>query len=414
MTYHNDVLRRATLVRLACPEDRPAIVGLIGAMGGHDDIYDRVDPLSMLGAMLAAPECRVLVAERAGVVIGVAVLLARTAPLRDRREAWLGLLAVAPRFRSQAVGAELLAAADRAAAALGCAAIVVETSLGRDRAHRFYERSGFRERAPARRFERRVARPAADLPDRFLAAAARAASRVAEAVAGRGGSPAVGMGADGAPTEAADDAAERAAIAELWPLGLPIVSEEAGLVGAASVDPAQPWISLDPLDGSRNFLNGYPAYATSIGLVQGGKPLAGLVADLAGGSRWEARAGAGALRDGRTIRTRRSPLAAQPSPLPGQKPLRDLPGFARVRISGSTATDVCRVGDGSVAAFFALDRPVVHVHDLAAAMVIVQEAGGCVVDRAGRTPVLVPDAAVYLDIVAACDRETALRLTGLA
>ena len=401
-----------TLIRLARPEDRPAIVALIAAMGGHADINESADPFATLNAMLAAPDCRVLVAERGGRVVGVATLQARISPLRDRRDAWMGLLAVEPEWRSHGVGARLLDAADREAARLGCAAIVVESSEVRQRAHAFYARAGFRERRPARRFERIVDSREGALPERFLAAAARAASRVAQAVAGRGRAAAVGIGADGLPTEAADAAAERAALAELLPLGLPIVSEEAGLVGAESIDPAQPWISLDPLDGSRNFVNGYGGYATSIGLVQRGNPLAGLVADLVSGSRWEARAGHGATRDGRAIATRRSPLVAQPSPVEGGA-LRALPGFARVRISGSTASDICRVADGSIAAFFALDRPVVHVHDLAASMAIVEAAGGCVVERGGATPRLIPDAAVFLDVVAACDRATALALVEL-
>jgi fructose-1,6-bisphosphatase/inositol monophosphatase family enzyme/GNAT superfamily N-acetyltransferase len=405
---------QATVARPARAEDRAAIAALIAAMGGHDDVGAAADPLVTFGAIFAAPDCRVLVAECDGDVVGFAMLQVRKSLLYDRREAWLGALAVAPERRSQSIGAALLAAAEREAAALGCAAIVLETSLGRDRAHAFYRRAGFTERAPARRFERGIVIADAELPERFLAAAARAATRIGDAIAGRGRAAAVGIGADGAPTEAADAAAERAAFVELLPLGLPIVSEEAGLVGADAIDPAQPWISLDPLDGSRNFINGYPPYATSIGLVQDGKPLAGLVADLAVGTRWQARAGAGASRDGRAIRARRGPLAALPSLVPGQRALRGLPGFARIRVSGSTAADLCRVGDGAIAAFFALDRPVVHVHDLAAAMLVVQEAGGYVIDRAGLVPVLLPDSALVLDIVAACDRETAVGLVQLA
>ncbi len=404
-----DLALATALVRPAALDDREAIVALVAAMGGHDEIAQSTQPFATLAAVLAAPDSRVLVAERAGRVVGVVMLQVRTSLLRDRREAWLSLLAVAPHARSSTVGATLLEAAERAAAQLGCTAIVLETAQVRERAHVFYEREGFVERRPARRFERTVAAADGTLPERFLAAAARAATRVAEAVAGRGQADPIGVGADGAPTEAADAAAEGAAVAELLALGIPIVSEEAGLVGAAALDPAQPWISLDPLDGSRNFVNGYPCYAMSAGLVQAGKALAGLVADLAGGRRWEARNGAGAQRDGRPIRTRRGPLAALPSPLAGQ-PLRGLADFTRIRISGSTASDLCRVADGAFAAFFALDRPVVHVHDLAAAMCIIEEAGGTVVARDGTTPLLVPDAAMHLDIVAACDRETALRL----
>jgi len=404
-----NAVQPTTQIRPARPEDRWPIVELIGAMGGHDDIYDSVRPLATLGAILAAPDCRVIVAERDGRVVGVATLQARISPLRDRREAWLGLLAVAPAMRSDSIGALLLDASDREAARMGCTAIVLEASAMRARAHAFYTRAGFAERAPARRFERRIAVRDAALPERFLAVAARAAARAADAAAGRARLAPVGIGADGLPTEAADAAAERAALAELVALGLPIVSEEAGLVGATAIDPVQPWISLDPLDGSRNFVNGYPVCATSIGLVADGKPLAGFVADLVCGSRWEARAGCGAMRDGRPIRTRRGALVALPSPVDGAA-VRSVAGFSRVRVSGSTARDLCHVADGSIAAFSGLDRPVVHVHDLAAALIIIQEAGGVVLDRAANEPRLVPDAAVFLDVVAACDRDTALAL----
>ncbi|HYZ15934.1 MAG TPA: inositol monophosphatase family protein, partial [Candidatus Acidoferrum sp.] len=209
-------------------------------------------------------------------------------------------------------------------------------------------------------------------------------------------------------------AAERAALSELLPLGIPVVSEESGLVGAATIDPDQPWISLDPLDGSRNFVAGYPLYATSIGLVHHGQPIAGLVADLAGGHRWSAHLGGGAICDGRPIRTRRSPLGALPSPVPGGAGVRELPNITRVRISGSTTSDLCRVADGSLAVFFALDRPVVHVHDLAAAMIIIEEAGGTVIDRAGVRPVLTPDPACCLEIVAAYERSAARAFAGFA
>lgn len=402
----------AAIVRLARPGDREAIVAAIATMGGHDDVGERADPLTTFQALLAAPGARALVAERDGAVVGVAAFEARTSLLTDRREAWLGVLAVAPGMRSQRIGTALLAAVEREAARLGCAAVVLESSQTRERAQSFYLDRGYVEAAPARRFARELRPSMAALPERFLALAARAASAVAVAVAGRAALAAVGIGADGAPTEAADEAAERAACAELAPLGLPIVSEESGTIGGP-VDPASQWISLDPLDGSRNFVAGYPAYATSIALVAAGRPLAGLVVDLVSGSRWAAVAGEGATRDGVHVTTRRSGLAAVPSGLPGDPCTRTFPGIARVRMSGSTTRDLCGVADGSLAAFYGLDRPVVHVHDLAAAMLVVEEAGGCVVDRRGRVPTLVPDVAACLDVVAACDRATAEALLAL-
>jgi fructose-1,6-bisphosphatase/inositol monophosphatase family enzyme/GNAT superfamily N-acetyltransferase len=410
----SEALLTSTCVRFAGPPDHDSILALLAAMGGHDELRERERPLESFAALLASPDGRVLVAEREGAVVGVVTLHARLSLLSDRREAWLGALAVDPQTRSAGVGALLLATAEREAAALGCASIVLEASMMRDAAHAFYRANGFTETRSARRFERAVHTTGDTLAERFLAAAARAASGVANAIAGRAAASSVGMGADGAPTEDADEAAERAALLELLPLGIPIVSEEAGLVGASHVDPDEPWISLDPLDGSRNFVAGFPMYATSIGLVQGGRPVAGLVADLATGRRWSARAGAGATLDGRPIRARRGPLGAIPSPVPGRATLRELPGIARLRISGSTASDLVRVADGTFAVFSALDRPVGHVHDLAAAMIILEEAGGSVIDRTGERPVLVPDPALCIDIVAACDRTFALELAGLA
>jgi 3'(2'), 5'-bisphosphate nucleotidase len=393
-------------------DDAVAVRKLLIAMGGHDDLRER-DDLATFGAVLASPDTRVIVAERGGKVVGVAMLHARLSLLTDRREAWLGALAVQPMLRSSGIGAELLACAEREAAALGCAAIVLETSMMRDRAQVFYRRHGFLPQRPAVRFVRPVVALGETLVERFLAAAARAAAAVTLAIAGRAGYDAIGIGAGGAATEAAGDAAERAALTELLPLGVPIVSEETGLVGATPVDPNQTWISLDPLDGGRNFVAGNPAYAISIGLVQRGRALAGVVVELASGRRWAARRGGGATLNGRPIRTRRSSLAAIPSPIPETTGSPVLPGITRVRISGSTASDLCRVADGSFAAFFGLDRPVVHVHDLAAAIVIIEEAGGCVIDRLGAVPLLVPDPAVCLDIVAACDETFARALAGL-
>ena len=399
-------------VRLARAGDATAVRELLIAMGGHDELRARTG-LATFAALLAAPDARVLVAERDARIVGFAMLSVRLAILSDRREAWLGALAVAPDVRAAGIGATLLDAADREAAALGCATLTLEASTMREGAHAFYRQQGFGEDRPALRFTRAVTPADGRLIDRFLTAAARAAGAVTLAIAGRAGAAPVGMGADGAPTEDADDAAERAALAELLPLGVPIVSEEAGLIGAPAIDPEQPWISLDPLDGSRNFVAGDTTYAVSIGLVQSGRALAGMVVELATGRRWVARRGGGATLDGRAIQTRRSPLAAVPSPQARTQARNDLPGVERVRMSGSTTLDLCRVADGTFAAFYALDRAVVHVHDLAAAGVIIEEAGGCVIDRDGALPLLVPDPRVSLDIVAAWDERYARALLEL-
>ena len=396
------------VVRPASWDDRAAILALTLEMGGHDDVAQHDDPMRRLGAALGRPDTRVLVAQRDGAIVGYAEVQARASSVSDRIEAWLGALAVAPTARRSGIGEALIGAVEREATLLGCDAIVLESSHWRDDAHAFYRERGFTERAPAARFVRAIARSAECEPieDRFLAAAARAASAVASAVAGLRDATPVGMGADGAATEAADAAAEAAALHELATVGCAIVSEERGLVGTLPAG-GDYWIALDPLDGSRNFRAGYPPYAMAAGLVRDGRPVAGYVADLTSGRRWWAARDV-AFVDGRVARTRRTPLGIVPSPESASVPIPAVAGVARVRASGSTAIDLCRVADGSAAVFVAVARAVAHAHDLAGAMAVVTAAGGTVLDEDGAPPCLAPDPARTYRIVAAADAELAL------
>ena len=398
------------MIRPARWDDRPDVLRLIVAMGGHEGIARHRDPLRWYGAVLSDPDARAFVAERDGAIVGYCELQAYASSANDRREARLHAVAVAPDMQRSGVGRELIAAANEAARELGCAAMILDSSMWRTGAHDFYRALAFTEHTPAARFWRAVTPSAGTLDDRFLAAAAAAASAVRAAIAGLASEEPLRVGADGAPTEAADDAAERAALEHLLPLGIPIVSEEAGLVGTAAIDPAEPWISLDPLDGSRNYRAGYSSYATSIALVAGGRPRAGVVVDLVAGHRWSASVGGGAWRDGRRLQTTTGGLVAMPSSGGDDGRLTAVPEVTRMRVSGSTALDLCRVADGSLAAYVGLDRAVVHVHDLAAAFVILIEAGGVVLDADGAVPILVPDPVPCLRIVAAGSAALAHRI----
>jgi 3'(2'), 5'-bisphosphate nucleotidase len=242
------------------------------------------------------------------------------------------------------------------------------------------------------------------LEERFLALAARAVDAVSSAIVGLRDAQPVGIGADGAPTEAADRAAEHAAIAILRALSIPIVSEESGLIGADAVRGDAAWIALDPLDGSRNYCAGYPPYATAIGLVRDGIPLAGFVGEHSTGRRWWARRDAGAFADDQRIAPRRSPLVAVPSPC-AQSAVHLPPGAHRVRISGSTAVDLVRVAEGSLAFFNGFERAVVHVHDLAGPLAILDEAGACTSDAGGRRPKLLPNVRAVYRVAAAADAQ---------
>ena len=372
-------------------------------MGGHESVGESAEPLRVLGEVLTSPESRAFVAEREhdDRIVGYAEIHAHVTSSDDRRDARLTVLAIAPEERRSGLGAALIAEAENAARMLGCTTIVLDSSNWREDAHAFYLKQGFSEKAQARRFFRPIPPRDGSLEERFLFACGNAASAVKAAIAGMDRVEAVGLGADGAPTEAADRAAENAALNVLLPLGLPIVSEEAGLVGADSVDESAPWISLDPLDGSRNFVSGYPPYAIAIGLVENGRVRAGFVCDLSTGHRWWAANG-NAWRDGRRLRHRdTSRLVAIPSPIAATPVISPFEGFSRVRIAGSSTIELCRVAEGSAGAFVSLSRPVIHAHDLAGPLAIILEAGAMLIDGAGEIPVIVPDPARTYEVVAA-------------
>lgn len=246
---------------------------------------------------------------------------------------------------------------------------------------------------------------------RFLAAAHRAADAVAQVLATRPRRP---VGEGGAPTEdkALDEAAEAAAVAELAELRWPVLSEEAGFIGRPpGLD--EPWISLDPIDGTRNCLHGYPPWSVAIGLVVNEVPLAGLVVDLSCGRRWWAGDGPGAYCDGELITTRGGGLVVLPSSDPLQ--LRPLPVgemYPRARLAGSTAVDLCRVADGSAGAFVDWHRAISQAHDVAASLAILRAAGGEALDRTGEPVRLPADRDVFHYLVAAASPLHAQELVG--
>ncbi|WP_026424571.1 histidinol-phosphatase [Actinokineospora inagensis] len=102
---------------------------------------------------------------------------------------------------------------------------------------------------------------------------------------------------DRSPVTDADTAVEdavRALLADAHPGDAVAGEERGGAVGAGRA-----WV-LDPIDGTKNFLRGVPAWATLIALVVDGFPTVGVVSAPALGRRWWAARGEGAWvsRDG--------------------------------------------------------------------------------------------------------------------
>ena len=150
---------------------------------------------------------------------------------------------------------------------------------------------------------------------------------------------------------------------------------------------------VDPLDGTTNFLHGYPWYAVSIGATVNGVLAAAVVVNAATGERFTATLGGGALRDGRPIRV--SPNDDPRRALIGTGfPFKHLDGLeayqrqfaavarrtAGIRRAGAAALDLCDVACGRFDAFWELR---LAPWDIAAGMLIIREAGGVVTDLAG-------------------------------
>lgn len=104
---------------------------------------------------------------------------------------------------------------------------------------------------------------------------------------------------DLSPVTEADRAAEAFILAQLearWP-GVQVVAEErAAAEGLPAGADSWFWL-IDPLDGTRGFLQGREAFTVNIALIRDGAPVAGVVAAPATGTAWRTtRPGEGALR----------------------------------------------------------------------------------------------------------------------
>lgn len=168
-----------------------------------------------------------------------------------------------------------------------------------------------------------------------------------------------------------------------------IVAEEGG-GGAASTKYC--W-HVDPLDGTTNFAHGYPCFAVSIGLVEDGKPIAGVVFNPIYNELFAAARGEGAYLNENRIRV--SPveklatsLVATGFPTHLRKSSSNINYYWQftlrshgVRRDGAAALDLCSVACGRFDAFWEFG---LKSWDTAAGIVIVEEAGGLVTDLAGQ------------------------------
>ena len=135
---------------------------------------------------------------------------------------------------------------------------------------------------------------------------------------------------------------------------------------------------LDPIDGTRGFIAGNGEWVVSVALVEDGRPLAGVLYRPTTGDLYKAGRGLGAHKNG--VRLRVTPGdTASTAVIAGPKPavdllLHDLPDLKRISSLASLALRLAYVAEGKCDA--ALAKANAHDWDIAAADIILSEAGG--------------------------------------
>jgi myo-inositol-1(or 4)-monophosphatase len=152
------------------------------------------------------------------------------------------------------------------------------------------------------------------------------------------------------------------------------------------------WI-IDPLDGTTNFLHGFPQFAVSIALKHKGRLEQAVVYDPLRQELFTASRGSGAFLDNRRIRVSRQTvltgaLLGTGFPYKNQRHLDAYLSMFRalivdtagIRRPGSAALDLAYVAAGRLDGFWEIG---LSAWDMAAGVLLIHEAGGLVGDLAG-------------------------------
>lgn len=171
---------------------------------------------------------------------------------------------------------------------------------------------------------------------------------------------------------------------------------EHGFLGEESPDRSQLdkpycWIA-DPLDGTANYVHGFPFYAVSVAVAHKGQLAAGVVLDALNGECFTAARGLGAKLNGQSIRVSQCTQLEQalvavsfpPNPRPDapdiQAFMRVSPICQAVRRTGSAALNLAYVACGRLDTHWA---HYIHPWDSAAGVLLIEEAGGIVASSSG-------------------------------
>ena len=168
-----------------------------------------------------------------------------------------------------------------------------------------------------------------------------------------------------------------------------ILAEESGKQGEADYT----WV-IDPLDGTTNFLHGFPQYSVSIALLHKGVPEQGVIYDPLKQELFTASKGAGAQLNRKRIRVSKQKrldgaLIGTGFPFREMERLEQYlenfralcPLTSGIRRAGSAALDLAYVACGRLDGFWEYG---LKKWDIAAGVLLITEAGGTVIDTDGK------------------------------
>jgi myo-inositol-1(or 4)-monophosphatase len=171
---------------------------------------------------------------------------------------------------------------------------------------------------------------------------------------------------------------------------------------AGHPNPEFVWV-VDPLDGTTNYVHGLPFFAVSIALTQHGIPVVGVIYDPLRDRLYTAAKGGGAYENGSRIGVSKTQIPSESlvaasfaADVAVTSPdvhgfLRVLPHARAVRRLGSTALNLAYVAAGQLDAYWSWSC---KIWDVAAGVLLVQEAGGSVTGWDGNPPRLFQDSRI--------------------
>ncbi|MDR1484028.1 MAG: inositol monophosphatase [Planctomycetaceae bacterium] len=168
-----------------------------------------------------------------------------------------------------------------------------------------------------------------------------------------------------------------------------LIGEEGNLTQSSNAKNTEfKWI-VDPLDGTTNYVHGLPFFCTSIALAQGNEIICGVIYNPITNEFFHAEKNQGAFLNGKQIHTSSCqsfdealvsvgfPTIVEPESYEIKLLLRTCPQCQAIRRTGSTALNLAYIAAGRFDVGWAFKC---HAWDVAAGILLINEAGGKITD----------------------------------